>query len=117
MHGGRWTLTKYLSDGETHAAINSKMIKKLHTVSNSEREVELVKAYIENKEAVIAGFSFRQFAKVRILEVYYVFFTNFYDVNKFEELEMDKDSLYLAVAEKELEYCIQPEIKTEWKRL
>ena len=30
---------------------------------------------------------------------------------------MDTDSLYLALAEKELEECIRPEMKTEWQRL
>ena len=38
-----------------------------------------------------------------MLELYYNFFTKLCDVNKFEELEMDTDSLYLALAEKELE--------------
>ena len=52
-----------------------------------------------------------------MLELYYKFFTNFSDVNKFEELEWDKFSLYLALAEKELEECIRPEMKTECERL
>ena len=30
---------------------------------------------------------------------------------------MDTDSLYLALAEKELEDCIRPEMRTEWQRL
>ena len=30
---------------------------------------------------------------------------------------MDTDSLYLALAEKELEDCIKPEMKAEWQRL
>ena len=30
---------------------------------------------------------------------------------------MDTDSLYLALAEKELEYSIRPEMKTEWECL
>ena len=51
-----------------------------------------------------------------MLELYYNFFTRFYDVNKIEELEMDADSLYLALAEKELEDCIRPETRAEWQR-
>ena len=38
-----------------------------------------------------------------MLELYNNFFTKFWDVNKFEESEMDTDPLYLALAEKELE--------------
>ena len=51
-----------------------------------------------------------------MLELYYNFF-RFCDVTKFEELEMDTDSLYLALAEKELEDCIRPEMRAEWQRL
>ena len=46
-----------------------------------------------------------------MLERYYNFFTRFCDVNKFEELEMHTDSLYFALAEKELEDCIRPEMR------
>ena len=52
-----------------------------------------------------------------MLELYYNFFTKLCDVNKFEELEMDTDSLYLALAEKELGDCIRPEMRAEWQRL
>ena len=47
-----------------------------------------------------------------MLELYYNFFTRFWDVNKSEELEMDTE-----IAEKELEDCIGPEMRTVWQRL
>ena len=34
-----------------------------------------------------------------------------------EELDIDTDSLYLPLAVKNMEYCIRPEMKTEWQRL
>ena len=111
------TVTKYLSDEKTHAAINSKLFKRLDQVNNSLYEVELTKTEIEHKEPIIVGFFFLQHAKLRMLELYYNFFTRFCDVNKFEELEMDTDSLYLALAEKELEDCIRPEMRAEWQML
>ena len=52
-----------------------------------------------------------------MLELYYNFFDKFCDTEKFEELEMDTDSLYLALAEKELIDCIRPERKAEWEKL
>ena len=52
-----------------------------------------------------------------MLELYYNFFTRFCDVTKFEKLEMDTDLLYLALAEKELEDCMRPEMRAEWQRL
>ena len=50
-----------------------------------------------------------------MLEYYYNFFERFCEVNNFEELEMDTDSLYLALSEKEFYDCIQEEIEVEWE--
>ena len=49
MDRSRHTVTKYLADKKTHAAINSKLFKKLDHVNNSLYEVELAKAQIEHK--------------------------------------------------------------------
>ena len=108
---------KYLSDEKTHAAINSKLFKRLDHLNNSRYEVELAKAEIKHKKPIIVWFFILQYAKLRMLELYYNFFTRFCDVNKCEKLEMDTDSLYLALAEKELEDCIRPEMRAEWQRL
>ena len=117
MDRSRHTVTKYLTDKKTHAAVNSKMSKKLDHVKNSLHEVELAKAQTEHKEPIIVGFFILQYAKLRMLQLYYNFFSRFCDVNKFEELEMDRDSLYLALVEKELEVCKRPEMRAEWQRL
>ena len=117
MDRRRHTVTNYLTDEKTHGAINSKLFKKLDHVNNSLYKVELAKAQIENKEPIIVGFFILQYAKLRMLELYYKFFTRFCDVNKFEDLEMDTDSLYPALAEKKLEDCIRPEMKAEWQSL
>ena len=111
------TVTKYLRTKKTHAAINSKLFKKLDHMKNSLYEVELAKAQTEHREPIIVGLFILQNAKLRLLELYYNFFTRFRDVKKFEELEMDTDSLYLALAEKEMEDCIGPEMRAEWQRL
>ena len=100
-----------------HEAINKKPFKRLDHLNNSLYEVELGKAEIEHKEPIIVGFFLLQYAKLPMLELYYNLFTRFRDVNKFEELEMDTDSLYLALAEKELEDCIRPEMRAEWLKL
>ena len=97
--------------------INSKIFKKLDHVNNSLYEVELAKAQIEHKEPIIVGFIILQYAKLRMLEMYYNFFARFFDVNNFEEVELYTNSLYLALAEKELEDCLRPEMRTDWRRL
>ena len=117
MDRSQRSVAKYLTDKKTLAAINSKLFKKLDHMNNSLYEVELAEEPIEQKEPIIVGFFFLQNAKLRMLELYYNFFTRFCDANKFEALEMDTDSLYLALAEKEIEDCIRPEIRTEWQKL
>ena len=49
-----------------------------------------------------------------MLELYYIFFDKFCDVNKFEELEMDTYSLYSALAEEDLDDCILSSNRGEW---
>ena len=74
-------------------------------------EIELLKSTIEHIEPIIVGFFILQYAKLRMLELYYYFFDKFCNVNKFEELKMDTDSLYIALAEENLYDCIRTEEK------
>ena len=114
MGRSRHTVTKYFNDEKTHAAINTKFFKRLDHIKDQLYEVKLAKAEIEHREPLIVGFFILQYAKLRLLELYYNFFERFCDVNKFEELEMDTDSLYLALSEKELYYCIREKPKAKW---
>ena len=79
-------------------------------------EFEIAKAENEHKEPIVVGFFILQNAKLQRLELYFIFFTRICDVNKFEKLKMDTDSLYLALAEKKLHVCIKPELRPEWQR-
>ena len=51
------------------------------------------------------------------MELYYNFFKKFLDIDKYEELEMDTDSLYLTLSEKILEDVILPKKRAEWDNL
>ena len=113
----RHTVTKYVIYKKSHAAINSKLFKKSDHVNNSLYAVELAKVQSGHKEPIIVGFIVLQYAKLRKLELYYIFLTKFYDVNNFKELEMDTDSLYLALTEKELEDSIRHGMRAKRQRL
>ena len=113
MDRSRHNMTDF-NDEKTHVASNSTLFGKLN-VNNALYEVELAKAEIEHHELIIVGFFILQYKKLRIYELYN-FFTKFCDVNKSQELEMDTDSLYLALAKKELEDCIRQEMKAELER-
>ena len=52
-----------------------------------------------------------------MLELYYNFFKKFCDTDNYEELEMDTDSLYLALSGENLEHVIIPEKRAAWDQL
>ena len=52
-----------------------------------------------------------------MLELYYYFFHEFCENDKYEEMEMDTDSLYLALAETNLYDCISEDKKEVWEFL
>ena len=83
-------------------SINTNLFKRLEHTNDQMYEVEWAKPEIEHREPFIVGFFILQYAKLRMLELYYNFFERFCDVNTLEDLEKDTDSLYLALSEKEL---------------
>ena len=93
------------------------MFKRLNHITDQLYEVELVKSEIEHKEPIIVGFFIFNYAKLRMLDFYYNFFKKVCDTDKYEELEMDTDSLYLALSEENLEDFILPKKWAEWDQL
>ena len=84
---------------------------KLNHVNIAFYQNELAKAETEHKKPIIVGIFILQNAKLRLLELYYNFFTKSSDVYNFEDLEMDTDSPNLATTGKKLEHCIRPKMK------
>ena len=70
--------------------------------------MELVKPESEHREPIIVGYFILQNAKLIMFELYYTFFKNFYDTDKYEELEMDTDLLHLTLSKENLEDVILP---------
>ena len=68
------TVTKFLSDEKTHGAINTNVFKRLDHINDHLYEVELAKAKIEHRKPTFVGFFILQYAKLRMLELYYNFF-------------------------------------------
>ena len=87
------------------------MFKRLGYMNDQLYEVEIVESEIEQKEPIFIEFFILEYAKLRMLELYYNFVDKYCDVTKFEELEMDKDSLYLALSEHDLCDRIRPAMK------
>ena len=81
----RHTVAKFLSDEKTHGPTNTKVFKGLNHINDQLYEIELAKAEIEHRKPIKVGFSILQYAKLRMLEIYYNCFRRFCDVEKFEE--------------------------------
>ena len=117
MDHSRHSVTTYLNDAMTHSAINNKFFKRLNFISDQLYEVELVKSEIEHREPIVVGFFILQYAQLRTLGLFYNFFTKMCDTEKYDELEMDTDFLYLALSEEILEDVIFPKKRAELDQL
>ena len=117
MDRSRHTVTKYLNDEKTHSAFNNKFFKRLNFITDQLHEVEIVKLEIEHREPIIVWFFILEYAQLRMLELYYNFLKSFCDTEKYEEPEMDTDSVYLALSEENLEDIILPEKRNEWEAI
>ena len=93
------------------------MFKRLNHATDQLYQVELVKPENYHREPIIIGFFILQYAKQRMSELYYHFFKKFCDADKFEELGMDTDSLYLALSEENLEAVNLPGKRDEWNAM
>ena len=117
MDRSRHTVTTYLNDEKTHSAINETLFKRPNFLTDQFYEVELLKSEIEHQEQIIVKFLILQYVKLRMLELYYNSIKKFCDTAKYEEFEMDTDSLYLALTEKNSEDFILPVKRNKWEAI
>ena len=102
MDFSRQSVTKWLNDKKNAQFNKNKLFQRLNHVTDLLYEVEMLKLEIEHIELPFVGF-FLQYAKQRVLELWYTFFRKFCVAEKYEEFQKDKDSLYLALSEENLE--------------
>ena len=76
--------------------------------------MELNKTRIIHKEPLIVGFYILQYAKLTMLQLKYNFLSTFCNENMYELIEMDTDSLYMALIEEKLDEIIRPEMQSLW---
>ena len=76
-----------------------------------------MKAEVEHKEPIVVGFFILQYAKLRTLELFYIFSRKFCDFNSFEEMEMDTNSLHLAVTHDSLGDWLKPDMREVWNNI
>ena len=111
---------KYV-EGEEKASmmINSQRFKKITTLNEEEElyEIELKKKVLNMNIPLQIGFTILQYAKLRMLEMYYDFIDYFFDRKDFELGEMDTDSLYIGFTSDNLHNLVKKEKQEEYNNL
>ena len=101
---------KYI-EGEENAAtlVNSERFKKISTLDqeNELYEVKWRKKILNIDIPLQIGFTILQYAKLRMLEMYYDFLDYFIERNNFELAEMDTDSLYIGFTHENIHQIIK----------
>ena len=117
MDRSRHTKTKYTIGPDISKLVNNKFFKSFNEIDKDIFEVDLKNSTVEHKEPLVVGFFILQFAKLTMLELVYNFFYRFCDSDKYEFIEMDTDSLYIAMSEKNIKDIIKPTMKEKWNQL
>ena len=105
---------QYVSIQRATSLINEPRFQKLTELGEDIVEVEMNKKNISWSLPLQIGYFVYQYAKLRMLEFYYDCLDKFVSRSDFQLLEMDTDSLYMALSEKRLEDVIRPELRSQF---
>ena len=87
----------------------------LEEISNGVFEVGQRKRQVTITRPYQCGIAVYQLAKLRMLEFYYDFVDKFCDRRDFEAIQMDTDSLYMALSAEDFDEIIRPDLKELYK--
>lgn len=79
-------------------------------------EVSLHKRMIKQDVAMHIGYGILQYAKLRMLQFYYDFLQKYIDDKSFQLIQMDTDSLYMALSADRIEDIVKPEMIEEFEK-
>ena len=108
--------TKFTTDEKLIDKIfRSPYFDDLEEISNGAFEVSQRKRRVTITRPYQCGVAVYQLAKLRMLEFYYDFVDKFCDRRDFEVIQMDTDSLYMALSAKDFDDIIKPDLKELYK--
>ena len=110
------TNTKFTTDEKLIDEIfRSPFFDDLEEISEGVFEVSQRKRRVTIKRPYQCGIAVYQLAKLRMLEFYYDFVDKFCDRRDFEVIQMDTDSLYMALSANDFDDIIKPDLKELYK--
>ena len=108
--------TKFTTDVELIDKIfRSPYFDDLEEISEGVFEVRQRKRQVTITRPYQCGIAVYQLAKLRMLEFYYDFVDKFCDRRDFEVIQMDTDSLYMALSAEDFDEIIRPDLKELYK--
>ena len=96
-------------------AINSLFFRDLQEVEEGVYELKSSKKKLKMNLPIQIGFFVYQYAKLRMLQFYYHCIDRFVERSNYELLEMDTDSLYMALAGDSVEELVKRELREEYE--
>ena len=108
--------TKFTTDEKLiDKVFRSPYFDDLEEISNGAFEVSQRKRRVTITRPYQCGITVYQLAKLRMLEFYYDFVDKFCDRRDFEVIQMDTDSLHMALSAKDFDDIIKPDLKELYK--
>ena len=108
----KYMSTKFTKDEKLIDMIfRSPYFEDLEEISEGVFEVRQRKRRVTITRPYQCGIAVSQLAKLRMLEFYYDFVDKFCDRRDFEAIQMDTDSLYMAMSKDDFDSAIRPELK------
>ena len=108
--------TKFTTDENLIDKIfRSPFFEDLEEINEGVFEVRQRKRQVTITRPYQCGIAVYQLAKLRMLEFYYDFVDKFCDRRDFEVLQMDTDSLYMALLSDDFDEIVRPELKELYK--
>ena len=116
MDSSRHLDIKYEEDvNKVARTINSYWFRDVEEISEGVYELKSSKKKLKMNLPIQIGFFVYNYAKLRMLEFYYHCIDRFVDRSDFELLEMDTDSLYMALAGDSVEELVKAELREEFE--
>ena len=113
----RHSSVKFTTDPKEIAkAFRSPYLKDLISVGEA-TEIVMAKKEVEISRPYQCGIAVYQMAKLRMLEFYHDFVDRFIDRSDYELIQMDTDSLYMAISSGDIDDIIKPELRETYEKM
>ena len=106
----------YCKEKAASLMFNDRRFRQFDIVVDDAYEIEMSRRTVSYTLPVHVGFFILQYAKMRMLQLYYDFINRYVERPLFQYCEMDKDSAYLAFAGESVDALVTPDLRDNYFR-